>query len=78
VPSGAILHHDDVPETDRAWIGAVPVTSAGRTVNDCAAARLPPDLVEQAIDEGLQRGLFTARMVQPATTYLRRFEKGAG
>jgi predicted transcriptional regulator of viral defense system len=78
VPAGAVLHHDDVPEAERAWIGALPVTSASRTVNDCAADRLAPDLVRQAIEEGLERGLFSEDMIEPAHEVLRRFEGEEG
>jgi hypothetical protein len=28
-------------------------------MRDCIAVHLPPDLIEQAIAEGLQRGMFT-------------------
>jgi predicted transcriptional regulator of viral defense system len=59
VPTGVILHHSDVDEVDRGWVGSVPVTAPLRTVTDCAAAHLSPDLLEQAIQDALSRGLVT-------------------
>lgn len=76
VPSGVVLHFSDIADDERAWAGAIQVTSARRTIIDCAAAGVSPGIVEQAIDEGLQRGLFTAAMIEPASAYLRSFETG--
>jgi predicted transcriptional regulator of viral defense system len=59
VPEGLVLHHADVPTVDRAWLGAVPLTSARRTLNDCARAGLSPDLLRQAAQQALGRGLVT-------------------
>jgi hypothetical protein len=58
-----VLHHGDIDEHD--WAGPVPVTSPDRTVRDCIADGLKPALVEQAIDEGARRGLFTHAQVAP-------------
>jgi hypothetical protein len=35
-------------------------------------------LVRQAIEEGLERGLFSEDMIEPAHEVLRRFEGGEG
>lgn len=59
VPAGVILHHSDVDKVERAWVGSVPVTGPLRTLTDCAAANLPPDLLEQAVQDALSRGLVT-------------------
>jgi predicted transcriptional regulator of viral defense system len=59
VPKGLVLHHADVPAQDRSWNGAVPVTSTRRTLNDCALAGLSPDLLRQATNQALARGLVT-------------------
>lgn len=59
VPAGVVLHHADVPLEDRAWFGAVPVTSPRRTLLDCAGAQLSPDLLGQAAQQALRRGLVT-------------------
>ena len=39
------------------WIGHVPVTSLLRTLQDCAALPLAPDLLAKALREAEQRGL---------------------
>jgi len=57
VPAGVTLHHADIPTADRSWFGAVPATSAGRTLNDCAREGLSPDLLKQAAVQALRRGL---------------------
>jgi predicted transcriptional regulator of viral defense system len=60
VPAGLVLHHADVAATDRTWVGNVPVTSVARTLRDCAAAPLPPDILQQAIGQAVRRGLVAA------------------
>ena len=56
-PKGVVLHYEDVPDKDRKWFGAVPMTHPRRTLNDCAKAGLSPDLLRQAARQALQRGL---------------------
>lgn len=73
-PHGVVPHYADVPRQDRIWVGAIPVTSAARTVVDCATARLSPDLLRQALEEGLEQGLFSADMVTGAREYLDAFD----
>ena len=70
VPTEVVLHLADLPDDARTWVGAVVVTSPARTVVDCAAAHLSPEIVEQAIAQGLHRGVFTEGMVEPAVAYL--------
>lgn len=76
VPQRVVLHYRDLSEGERTWAGAFPVTSAARTVLDCAADRVEPLLVRQAIADGLDRGLFTIQMVKAATEYVRSFDTG--
>ena len=57
VPPAVMLHHADVPAEDRSWIGAVPTTNPRRTLNDCARAGLSPELLRQATQQALRRGL---------------------
>jgi len=59
VPPGIVLHHADVPPEERAWFGPVPATSARRTLSDCAKAGLSPELLRQAAQQALRRGLVT-------------------
>jgi len=57
IPEGVVLHYASVPKPERAWVGAVPVTSVPRTLVDCAADLIPPDLLSAAVDQALTRGL---------------------
>lgn len=66
VPDGLHLHFADLPDSERAWLGPVPITTPARTVKDCAAAGVSPEFVEQAIAQGLDRGLFDAVEVAAA------------
>jgi predicted transcriptional regulator of viral defense system len=59
VPAGVVLHHADVAPEDRTWFGPVPATRAGRTLNDCAKSGLSPELLRQAAQQALRRGLVT-------------------
>jgi predicted transcriptional regulator of viral defense system len=73
VPRGFVLHHADVPRDERAWIGAVPVTSVRRTLNDCAAAGLSPDLLRQGAKQALARGLVTRAEMSTVQKALKAF-----
>lgn len=59
VPKGLALHYADVPDKERTWVGAVPVTSTRRTLVDSASSGLTPDLLRQAASQALTRGLVT-------------------
>lgn len=59
VPGGVVLHHASVPNRDRAWSGPVPITSPRRTLVDCAKDQIAPDLLRQAAQQALRRGLVT-------------------
>jgi predicted transcriptional regulator of viral defense system len=76
VPSLVVLHHAEVSEGERAWVGAVPVTKPARSINDCAAGHVAPDLVAQAIEQGLDRGLFRRAAIAPALAYVEKYGKG--
>lgn len=57
VPADVVLHFADVPPQDRDWYGPVPVTKVARTLNDCARDHLSPELLAQAYEQALERGL---------------------
>ncbi|MGE0322251.1 MAG: type IV toxin-antitoxin system AbiEi family antitoxin domain-containing protein [Polyangiaceae bacterium] len=57
IPRGVVLHHGDVPSEERSWFGAVPTTSVPRTLSDCAKGGLSPELLRQAAQQSLRRGL---------------------
>ncbi len=59
VPPGVVLHHADIPTSDRTWWGAVPMTTAHRTLSDCTATHLSPEFLLQAFHQALHRGLVT-------------------
>ncbi len=73
VPFGITLHHADVPDDDRTWFGAVPVTSPRRTLADCAVSGLGPELLGQAARQALRRGLVGASEVREVEAALRPF-----
>lgn len=70
VPEGVKLAYADVPKVDRTWVGPVQVTAVRRTLADCLAAGVAPDLVQQAIKQAADRGLVPkaelARLTRPA------------
>ena len=57
VPDAVALHYANVSKRERAWVGAVPVTSPARTLADCAADYVSPDLVSSAVAQALARGM---------------------
>lgn len=57
VPPGVVLYHADISAEDRTWFGPVPTTSPRRTLNDCANESLSPELLQQAAQQALHRGL---------------------
>jgi predicted transcriptional regulator of viral defense system len=64
IPEELLPHFADLSTHDHTWIGHVPVTTAARTVRDCIAAHVSPELVEQAVREGIARGLFTLEEIR--------------
>jgi len=71
VPDGVALHYADVRKTERVWFGVVPVTSVPRTLSDCAADHLSPDLLSAAVDQALTRGVVAKRDVAQVQRALR-------
>jgi hypothetical protein len=66
LPTDVVVHHAEVREDELFWHGIVPYTAPLRTVLDCIAVGVSPDLIEQAIAEGLYRGLFAAEDLPPS------------
>lgn len=73
VPDAIVLHHADVPTEDRAWFGAVPTTTPKRTLNDCARSGLSPELLRQAAEQALRRGLVTPADLDSVAAALKPF-----
>jgi len=59
VPADVVLHYANVPPEDRTWFGAAPTTSPRRSLSDCAREGLSPELLRQAAQQALRRGLVT-------------------
>ena len=73
VPAGVVLHHADVAPEERSWFGPVPATSASRTLSDCAKSGLSPELLRQAAQQALRRGLVTRGELAEVETALKPF-----
>ena len=72
-PAGVVLHHADVSDDERAWFGPVPATSASRSLNDCARDGLSPELLRQAAQQTLRRGLARRDELEPVAKALAPF-----
>lgn len=59
IPANVAVAYADIPTCDLVQHGPVPVTSALRTLRDCVAAYVAPEWLQQGIERGLRRGLFT-------------------
>jgi len=73
VPTGILLHHADVPPDDRAWFGAVPTTNPRRSLNDGAREGMLPDLLRQAAQQAVRRGLVTKAELRDVEEALKPF-----
>jgi hypothetical protein len=63
------LHETEIPFNS----GAIPITSAKRTLLDCAAAQLAPELLGPAARQALRRGLATRSELAPLVRRLATF-----
>jgi predicted transcriptional regulator of viral defense system len=61
VPALYVIHGADLDLADVTAHEGIPIVTPARAVRECHAAGLGPALVEQAIDDGRRRGVFTAR-----------------
>lgn len=77
VPEVLRLHFADLAEDERQWVGHVPVTTPAKTLQNCTAASLQPDLVRQALEQGLARGRFSEGEVADVRAWLDGFGEGA-
>ena len=72
-PNGVVLHYGDVAESERRWFGPVPATAPLRTLEDCAAEHLPPELLRDAARDALDRGLVARDELAAVETALQAF-----
>jgi predicted transcriptional regulator of viral defense system len=61
VPSGLVLRYADIGDVDRTGFSAVQITTPGRTLRDCIAANVSPELVRQAWLQARRRGLISEK-----------------
>ena len=69
-PPNAIVYFDDIPKKDRTWFGELPYTTPKRTINDFAKGYGDPNIIEQAVTNGIKQGLITLDSVLCALAYL--------
>lgn len=67
VPGELALHYGDLGSDDIAWHGPVPVTTPLRTLLDCAASNVQPDIVEMATSQAVVRGLVDPKALEWAS-----------
>lgn len=78
VPKSVVPHYSDIDEADRGWIGPVPVTKAYRTITDCAEDGVAPDLVRDAFEQVVHRGLISPETKSKMADWLNRFYSVSG
>jgi predicted transcriptional regulator of viral defense system len=61
VPDLYVIHRADLDAADMTAHKGIAIVTPARAVRECHAAGLGPALLEQAIEDGRRRGLFTAR-----------------
>jgi predicted transcriptional regulator of viral defense system len=73
-PDDVAIYYGDVADSDRAWVGPLPVTAVRRTLYDCLRAPVAPELVAQASAQAAERGLITAAEIwsAPSVNLLRK------
>ena len=72
-PPGLVRHYGHVPAGEQTWHGAVRVTSVPRTLRDCVAAALSPELLRQAVLQALDRGLVVRSEIGDVEAALRPY-----
>lgn len=76
-PENVVLHFQDISSLERSWFGSAPASDPARTLNDCALANLSPDLLEQAANQALRRGLVTRQSLDEVNRSLAQFRRTA-
>lgn len=76
LPPGLLIHHADLPDSDRAWYGSVPVTSPRRTLLDCVSYGLSPNVLRQALAQAVTRGLLDVASITEIAKGIDALERG--
>lgn len=56
-PKNLVLHLDDLDKGAVQWLGHIRVTTVAKTLADCIAARISPNLVDQGLSQARSRKL---------------------
>lgn len=72
VPKGVVLYYAEIKKTESVWYGSIPVTTPTRTLTDCVAAHVSPELLDQAIHQASRRGLAPAADIRRLRSAIRR------
>lgn len=75
IPAGLTLHYAEISAQDRSWADYIPLTSPERTMLDCIADALSPEVLEQALEQALTRGLFDATAVRKISDGIERLKR---
>ena len=70
IPDRYRLHYADLPDEDIEWFESLRITSVERTLKAVADAGMDPDLVEQALDQAVDRGIVPSNMERRLLRYL--------
>ena len=73
-PRGVVTSYAEIEPSDRTWVGCLPVTGPGRTLDDCIEAAVSPEIVVQALQQASDRGLIDSRTQARIRRRLRRSE----
>ncbi len=65
LPAAYVIHRENLLDAEVTAIEGIPVVTLERAVRECAAAHLSPDLLEQAVRHGRERGLLSAEQAAP-------------
>jgi predicted transcriptional regulator of viral defense system len=76
MPGGLVVHYGEIPEHERAWYDGVPVTSPRRTLLDCVADSLNPEILTQALEQAVARGLLDVDSITEIAKGIERLERG--
>ena len=65
LPAQVDRFYDVVPDADIVWVGPVPATSPTRTLGDCAAVHVSPEVLSQAVAQARARGILSPSQPPP-------------
>lgn len=78
VPPLYVIHHAELGAGEVEFVDGIPATSPLRTITDSSRAHLGPSLIEQAVADGVRRGLFTVEKARLALSQTPQSQKANG